>query len=241
MKLWYLSSRPGGNGTYSIRLFSAISLIERRVPCTALITAPASSLKLCARPVPQLIDARDVAVLEEPQVHVHHVVDVDEVAALLAVAVAARADEQLHLAAAEELVIGVVGHRRHAPLVGFVRAVDVEVAEAGDLRFGCAGGVGEPAGRIGTWNIRKRSAASRSAAPRGTPGRRRTPRPTRRRSAAPPRPGTIRAAASNTRSCSASCSGRRSPWCRSTRPGGTPRRRCPRSARRLPMNSAWST
>src|SRR6185503_362520 len=65
--------------------------------------------------------------------HVDHVLDVDEIALLLAVAVAARADEQLHLAAGEKLVIGVVGDRRHAPLVRLVRPVDVEVAEAGDL------------------------------------------------------------------------------------------------------------
>jgi hypothetical protein len=39
---------------YSIRPFCTISWTVSRVPCTALITAAASWLKVCARPVPQL-------------------------------------------------------------------------------------------------------------------------------------------------------------------------------------------
>src|SRR4029078_9267579 len=63
-----------------------------------------------------VIHAGHAAVLEEPELHVDHVLDVDEIALLLAVAVAAGADEQLHLAAGEELVIGVVGDRSPATL-----------------------------------------------------------------------------------------------------------------------------
>src|SRR6185369_7326087 len=40
-------------------------------------------------------DARHVAALQHPQVDADRVVDVDEVAALLAIAIAARADEKL--------------------------------------------------------------------------------------------------------------------------------------------------
>jgi hypothetical protein len=99
-----------------------------------LITATARRLKLCARAAAAVEDARDVAPLEEPQVHRHHVVDVDEVAALLAVAVAARADEELHLAFAVELLPGVQRHRGHPPLCASFGPVDVEIPQARDLR-----------------------------------------------------------------------------------------------------------
>ena len=67
-----------------------------RCRAPVLITAAATSLKVCARPVPQLKMPDTLAVLEELQVHRDDVVDVDEIAPLLAVGVAARADEQLH-------------------------------------------------------------------------------------------------------------------------------------------------
>src|SRR6185503_17408430 len=54
-------------------------------------------------------------------------------AALLAVAVARRAGEELDAPFARELAEGVEGDRGHAPLVRLVRAVDVEVAQARDL------------------------------------------------------------------------------------------------------------
>src|SRR5574341_2180336 len=78
--------------------------------------------------------AGNVAPLEEPQVHRDDVVDVDEVAPLLAVPVAVGADEELHPTFGEQLPVGVVGDRCHAALVLLVRAVDVEVAQADDLR-----------------------------------------------------------------------------------------------------------
>src|SRR5687768_13621814 len=74
-----------------------------------------------------------MAMLEEEQVDVDHVVDIDEVAPLLAVAVAARADEQPHPARCQELLVGVERDRRHAPLVRLVGTVDVEIAQADDL------------------------------------------------------------------------------------------------------------
>src|SRR3954470_13976107 len=83
-------------------------------------------------------DARHLAMLEEPEVHVDHVVHVHEVAALLAVAVARRALEEQDLAGGGELVVGVESDRGHAALVRLVGAIDVEVAETGDLR-GLAG------------------------------------------------------------------------------------------------------
>ena len=77
-----------------------------------------------------VVDPRGVLAAEEVQVDRDHVVDVHEVAPLLAVAVARRTDEQLHLARVEKLIEGVKRHRGHAPLVRLVRAVDVEVAKA---------------------------------------------------------------------------------------------------------------
>src|SRR5258708_11314253 len=77
---------------------------------------------------------RDVATLEEPEVHRHHVVDVDEVAPLLAVAIAVRADEELDLAFVQQLVIGVQSDGGHAALVRLVRLIDVELAQTDDWR-----------------------------------------------------------------------------------------------------------
>jgi hypothetical protein len=71
--------------------------------------------------------------VEEPQVHRHHVVDEHEVARLLAGAVAAVLAEQLDLALLAELVELVEGDAGHAALVLLARAVDVEVAEARHL------------------------------------------------------------------------------------------------------------
>ena len=67
-----------------------------------------------------------------------HVVDADEIAALLAGRVAAGAFEQPDLALAAVLVEEMPDDRGHAALVRFARTVDVEVAEARDLRA-CVG------------------------------------------------------------------------------------------------------
>lgn len=71
------------------------------------------------------------AVFPEPQVDVSHVAHVDEVA-LEAVA----AFEQFRAFAIIQLGIEVESDARHAAFVAFARPVDVEVAEADDLRIG---------------------------------------------------------------------------------------------------------
>ena len=101
---------------------------------TPLTTARATSLKLCARPVPQLKIPDSLAMLEKIQIHVHHVLDMDEVAPLLAVGIAVRSGEEPDPALAHELVEGMKRDRSHTPLVRLVRAVNVEIAEARDLR-----------------------------------------------------------------------------------------------------------
>src|SRR5689334_22177133 len=79
-------------------------------------------------------DPRALAMVAEPQVRVDDVVDVDEVAALLAVGIAAGSGEQRNAAIALVLIEQVPGHRGHPALVRLARAVDVEVAKARDLR-----------------------------------------------------------------------------------------------------------
>ena len=69
------------------------------------------------------------AVFPEPQVDVSHVADVDEVA-LEAVA----AFEQFRTFAIIQLGVEVESDARHAAFVAFARPVDVEVAEADNLR-----------------------------------------------------------------------------------------------------------
>ena len=80
---------------YSI-MFLALHLVQRQArprPSArrqALIVATATSLKLCARPVPRLKMPDSRRPIEEVQVHRDHVFDRDEVAPLLAVGVAVR-------------------------------------------------------------------------------------------------------------------------------------------------------
>jgi len=65
---------------YWIRLSSASSCGEARVPRTVLITAAATSLKVCARPAAAIEDARHAAMLQHPQVDGNRVVDMDKIA-----------------------------------------------------------------------------------------------------------------------------------------------------------------
>src|ERR1700733_8630170 len=76
---------------------------------------------------------RDFGVLPKPQVHRAHIVHVDEVAALLALAVAVTALEQLALAGLEDLVVEVEGGAGHLALVLLAGTVHVEVTEAHHL------------------------------------------------------------------------------------------------------------
>lgn len=85
-----------------------------------------------------VVDAGRAFVLPEPEVHFDNVFDVDEVAALLAVAYrfslnVAPATEEAGFAGGVDLVIELVVNGGHLAFVVFLRAVDVEVFEADDL------------------------------------------------------------------------------------------------------------
>src|SRR5574343_302127 len=73
-------------------------------------------------------------VIQEKQVDLGDIANKDEIAHLPTVRVAVRTFEQLDLALGLELVVVVESYRRHATLVGFTRAIDVEITEADDLR-----------------------------------------------------------------------------------------------------------
>lgn len=88
-----------------------------------------------------VVDAGGPFVLPEPEVHFDDVFDVDEVAALLAVAYrfslnVAPATEEAGFAGGVDLVIELVVNGGHLAFVVFLRAVDVEVFEADDLTLG---------------------------------------------------------------------------------------------------------
>lgn len=88
-----------------------------------------------------VVDAGRAVVLPEPEVDAHDVLDVDEVAALLAVfdglaGNLAPAAEQVCLARLVDLVVELVEDGGHLALVVLLRAVDVEVLEADDLAVG---------------------------------------------------------------------------------------------------------
>ena len=76
-----------------------------------------------------VVDAAHRAV-EEVHEHVANVLDVNEVAHLCAVGVAEASFEELDFAVFAVLEVLMEGNGRHAPLVLFVRAVDIEVAQA---------------------------------------------------------------------------------------------------------------
>src|SRR5690606_26810982 len=79
-------------------------------------------------------DAAAIRVVEKREIDRGDVLDRDEVAALLARAVAVAAVEQAHLAVALELVEVVERHGGHAPLVRLALAADVELPQAHDRR-----------------------------------------------------------------------------------------------------------
>ena len=88
-----------------------------------------------------VVDAGRAVVLPEPEVDAHDVLDVDEVATLLAVfdglaGNLAPAAEQVCLARLVDLVVELVEDGGHLALVVLLRAVDVEVLEADDLAVG---------------------------------------------------------------------------------------------------------
>ena len=72
-------------------------------------------------------------VLEKPEVDLDDVVDVNEVAALLAIAITAAAFEQTDFARGLKLAAEMVDDARHRFLVRLLRTVDIEVAQADDL------------------------------------------------------------------------------------------------------------
>src|SRR5574343_416062 len=78
-------------------------------------------------------DAGDLRVFEEPEIDTYQVFDKHEVALLTAIGVAVRAFKEFDLAVLTELVEVVKSHGGHAALVRFVRAIDIEVTETGDL------------------------------------------------------------------------------------------------------------
>ena len=79
-------------------------------------------------------DAGLFRMIKEVEIDLGDIADEDEIALLAAVRVTVRAFEQLDLAVGAELVEVVEGYRGHAPLVRLARAIDVEIAEADDLR-----------------------------------------------------------------------------------------------------------
>src|SRR5439155_23851704 len=78
--------------------------------------------------------AGTVAVIQEVEIDFDDVVDMHEIAALLPGRITAGSLEQPDASAAPVLMKEVKRHRRHRTLVPFARAVDIEVAEARDLR-----------------------------------------------------------------------------------------------------------
>ena len=75
-------------------------------------------------------DAADLGVIQQPEVHGHHIVDVDKIALLAVGAVAIAAFEQAHSIARIELLLHVKRHAGHAALVLLAGAIDVEVTQA---------------------------------------------------------------------------------------------------------------
>src|SRR5208283_2553460 len=78
-------------------------------------------------------DARAFRMLQEVEIDLDHVLDTDEIAALLASGITGRAFEQFDLARGAVLVEEVPDDRCHASFVGLARAVDVELGKGDHL------------------------------------------------------------------------------------------------------------
>src|SRR6267143_1261634 len=79
-------------------------------------------------------NSRLPGIVEEIHVHLHHVLDRDEIAPLLAGCVPAAALEQFYLSCFPELVEAMERDRSHAFLVRFPGAINVEVTQPHHLR-----------------------------------------------------------------------------------------------------------
>lgn len=77
-------------------------------------------------------DAAARPTLGQGQVHANDVVHKNKIATLLSVAVSAGALEQARASTGLQLAVELIHHRGHLALVGFARAVDVEVSQTGD-------------------------------------------------------------------------------------------------------------
>src|SRR6267154_159759 len=83
---------------------------------------------------PDVENTRQLGVIEKMQIDPGHVLDRDEIAALLAVRVPPGPDEGANAPLRRILIEEVPGHGSHTALVPFVGTIYVEVAEPGDLR-----------------------------------------------------------------------------------------------------------
>src|SRR5208282_5237337 len=92
----------------------------------------------------EIEDAGALRMVEKVEVHLDDILDADEVAALLAGRITARAFEELDLGGCAILLNEVPNDRRHAPFVCLARTIDVEIAEPGHLR----GALGQQASHI---------------------------------------------------------------------------------------------
>ena len=138
MKLWYLPTSAGGNGMYS----TAPSPAELRERLRGVAFGGAHRVDRDDRDLvvgrrraaAEIEDAASLRVVEELEVDLDDVVDRNEIASLLARGVACAALEEPHAALRAILVEEMHHDGCHASLVPLARAVDVEVAEAGDRR-----------------------------------------------------------------------------------------------------------
>src|SRR5258706_7221479 len=116
----------------------ALDLVERE----RLLAAPAANgVDRGARNVVEALGAAGADVehtrdgmVEEVQVHAHRVLHRDEIANLLARAIAVAALEEANASLGQVLVEKMEGDRSHAALVRLARTIHVEVAKARDLR-----------------------------------------------------------------------------------------------------------
>ena len=102
MKHWYLPTSAGGKSMYSIVPGATISASDSagspRAARAALTTAAGDVVERLGAAAAEVEDAARLGVGEEPEVDRDHVVDEDEIARLLAGAVAAVRAEQLDAA-----------------------------------------------------------------------------------------------------------------------------------------------
>ena len=122
VKLWYASAKPVGE----IDVLNPAAAVPIDNQAGNIVKTPAFAGA-------DVENTAHLLVLHEPQVNGYHVIDMNEIPALLSVVITAAALEQFHVAVILQLPVQLQDHAGHSSLVPFTGTVNIEIPQAGNL------------------------------------------------------------------------------------------------------------